>query len=150
MPVKFKLGFTIDAKTLFGIMSQFLPVQDLSVEEVIEREPDPAIRFDQRFDLPKPKRAPQVRKTTSKVVNLHAGMNAIIMSMYRDGEVHPSAGLRTAFKAGGYSVNGLHGKLNRLCYHGYMTKVRRGEYQITPKGKLVWEQPPAAARENAA
>jgi hypothetical protein len=130
-------------------------VQDLVVEEVIEREPDPAVRFDKRFDLPKPmpKRAPQVRrKRSGYAVNLHAGMNAIIMAEYSDGEVHPSAGLRDAFKAGGYSTNGLHGKLNRLCFHGYMAKVGKGKYQITYKGKAAWEQPPRAAptQENAA
>ena len=42
MSVKFKLGFTVSAETLFTLMSKLLPIEDLSVEEVIERPPVPA------------------------------------------------------------------------------------------------------------
>ena len=42
MTIKYKLAFTIDSETLFGILSKFLPVQDLSVEEVPDVPPVPA------------------------------------------------------------------------------------------------------------
>ena len=35
MSVKFKLGFTVSAETLFGLLSKMLPIEDLSVEEVL-------------------------------------------------------------------------------------------------------------------
>ena len=31
--IKYKLAFTIDSETLFGILSKFLPIEDLTVEE---------------------------------------------------------------------------------------------------------------------
>lgn len=45
MAVKFKLGFTISAETLFGIVAKMLPIEDLQVEEVYETPPvkQPAI-----------------------------------------------------------------------------------------------------------
>lgn len=36
MSVKFKLGFTVSAETLFTLLSKMLPIDDLSVEEVVE------------------------------------------------------------------------------------------------------------------
>jgi hypothetical protein len=57
MPVKFKLGFTIDAETLFGVISKFLPVEDLVVEELAPPTPEP-----KPLAISKPQRAPQVRK----------------------------------------------------------------------------------------
>jgi hypothetical protein len=151
MPVKFKLGFTIDAETLFGIMSKFLPVENLVVEELAPM-PDPAIRFDKRFDLPKPKRAPQVRKTKGSgyAMNLHAGGNAIIMAVFSDGEEHSVMECSPGLKAAGYSTNGTFGRFERLKRHGVLVPHGRGRWKLTPKGKELWEHPPRAARENAA
>jgi hypothetical protein len=133
-------------------MSKFLPVQDLSVEEVIEREPDPAIRFDQRFDLPEPKRAPRMHRKRGKgyAINLHAGANAIIMAAFSDGEMHASSDCYPALHKAGYSTNGMYGRFERLERHGLISSPGYGKWQLTPKGKKVWEQPPATAKESAA
>jgi hypothetical protein len=138
MPVKFKLGFTIDAKTLFGIMSQFLPVQDLVVEEIVEREPEPTIRFDKRFDLPKPK--PKRATRSGYAMNLHKGANAIMMAVMSDGEQHLGSDCFPALRAAGYSTNGLYGKFERLKKHGVLFAPVKGKWQITPKGKQLWEK----------
>jgi hypothetical protein len=37
MSMKLKIGFTIPAETLFGLVAKFLPIEDLSVEEILER-----------------------------------------------------------------------------------------------------------------
>lgn len=42
--VKFKIGFTIPAETLFGMMSKFLPIEDLHVEELMEQPQQPQIK----------------------------------------------------------------------------------------------------------
>jgi len=150
MTVKYKIGLTIDAEMLFGIIAKFLPIQDLSVEEVIEREPDPAIRFDKRFDLPKPVRAKQVRKVKGSgfALNLYAGGNAIIMATFADGKVHVGSDTFPAMRAAGYTTNGLYGRLKRLRNYGYLMQPRRGQWQLTPKGKEAWARKPAT--ENAA
>jgi hypothetical protein len=140
MPVKFKLGFTIDAETLFGIISKFLPVSDLSVEEVVEHKSDAAIRFDQRFDLPKPKRAPQVRrkKGSGHELNVHAGANAVIMAMLSDGEQHAVSECFPAMKAAEFSTNGIHTKFQRLQRHG-IVEGYKGLWWLSPKGKALWD-----------
>ena len=144
MTIKYKLGFTIDSETLFGLLSKFLPIQDLSVEEVMERAPDPAIRFDKRFDLPTPVRAKQVRrkKGSGYALNLYAGSNAIIMTTFADGEPHAGVECDAAMSAAGYATNGLYGRLDRLRRHGYITHPRPGQWQLTPKGKAAWAERP--------
>jgi predicted DNA-binding protein YlxM (UPF0122 family) len=37
MSVKFQIGFTITSETLFAMMSKFLPIEDLSVQEILEQ-----------------------------------------------------------------------------------------------------------------
>lgn len=150
MPVKFKLGFTIDAETLFGILSRFLPVEDLSVEEVAQPIPSLSkhvVGLMVRDSKPKPVRAPQVRRTKGSgyKLNLYAGCNAIIMNVLSDNEPHPGTHIAPAMVAAGYAVNGLYGRLERLRLHGYIVKVPYGKWRLTPKGKLAWEAPPAPA-----
>lgn len=152
MPVKFKLGFTIDAKTLFGIMSKFLPIEDLSVEEVappLGQYPitQAIINTVERL----PKHAPRLRRRRSGyAMKLHAGANAIIMAVLADGALHPGSDINPSMVKAGYATNGLYGRLERLRTHGYIARPRSGYWQITPEGKAAWEKPPAAAKENAA
>jgi hypothetical protein len=150
MPVKFKLGFTIDAKTLFGIMSQFLPVKDLVVEEIVEREPELVNRFDKQFDLPKPKRAPQVRakKGSGYKLSVHTGANGVIMEALSDGAEHPGSDCFPAMRAAGYATNGIYGKFKRLERHGILSS-HKGKWRLTQQGKELWEQRPAP-RDTAA
>ena len=64
--VKFKIAFTINAETLFTLASKLLPIEDLSIEEVVERQPqlNDGPRFDAHFDLPKP--MPKAKKLKRK------------------------------------------------------------------------------------
>ena len=140
MPVKFKLGFTIDSETLFGILSKVLPIEDLSVEEVIEHpKSDPAIRFDKRFDLPKPQRAKRGRgKGGGYAMNLHAGVNACIMQVFADGQPHGAGECKPPVMAAGYSINGIGSRLERLKIYGVAHQPEPGMWQLTPKGKAAW------------
>ena len=142
MTIKYKLGFTIDSEVMFMLLSKFLPIQDLSVEEVVVPTPDPAIRFDKQFDLPK--RAPQVRrkKGNGYALNLYVGCNAIIMTVLADGELHSGTDIAPNMLAAGYATNGLYGRLDRLRRHGYIVRPRSGYWQLTPKGKAAWGERP--------
>lgn len=144
--IKYKLAFTIDSETLFGVLSKFLPIEDLTVEELAPPAPvpDPAIRFDKRFDLPKPVRTPQLRKKKGSgyTLNLYAGCNAIIMATLADDEPHTATEAYPAMSAAGYATNGLYGRLERLRRHGYIVQPRRGLWRLTPKGKDAWDKRP--------
>jgi hypothetical protein len=151
MTIKYKLGFTIDSETLFSIMAKFLPIENLSVEEVVERPaPDPAIRFDKRFDLPKPKPKPKpkrARRISGYPVNLYGGVNNIIMSSLADGKPHTLVDSHANIVAAGYSKSGLYSRVQRLVKHGYIIRVRSGYYQLTPKGKIAWDARPMPPRQ---
>lgn len=136
MTIKYKLGFTIDSEVMFMLLSKFLPIENLSVEEVVERPaPDSAIRFDKRFDLPKP-----VRKSKRNYgepgnnVDLTRGVNAIIMAVLLDGKKHSPLELKEAMAKTAYSVNGLGSRLERLRHFGFVHKLRKGEWAATLKG----------------
>jgi hypothetical protein len=148
MPVKFKLGFTIDAETLFGIMSKFLPVTDLVVEELVEQRGFDPLADRTHHHLPKPKRAPQVRRNNGIAMDIHSGANAVIMAAFSDGEKHAGADCFTAMKAAGYATNGIYNKFKRLQRHGILD-THKGLWWLTPEGKKLWEAP-RAVRESAA
>jgi restriction endonuclease Mrr len=137
--IKYKLGFTIDSEVMFMLLSKFLPVQDLSVEEVVERLPDPAIRFDKRFDLPKPKRMKRARRGKGHTMNLREGVNAIIMRVLADGEPHSAMECKVPVRSSGYSENGIGSRLERLKAHGVVHQPTIGRWQLTPKGKQMLE-----------
>ena len=153
MTIKYKLAFTIDSETLFGIMSKFLPVQDLSVEEVpMEDRVNAKMqqlgaalgeRQLKRADLPellasiKPKRHRRVNK-----VNLYKGSNAIIMAALADGGHHPNTDIAPNMVKAGYATNGLYGRMERLRRHGYVMRPRAGYWQLTPAGKAAWDERP--------
>jgi hypothetical protein len=150
MTIKYKLGFTIDSETLFSIMAKFLPIQDLSVEEVVvpESQLNDGPRFDKRFDLPKPKLKPKrARRISGYPVNLYGGVNNIIMSSLADGKPHMLVDSHANIVAAGYSKSGLYSRVQRLVKHGYIVRVRSGYYQLTPKGKIAWDARPMPPRQ---
>jgi hypothetical protein len=123
MTVKYRLNFVMSADVLFGLLARVLPVEELNVEEIapvpVKEKParithDPAIRFDKRFDAPKPKRKPRDRGGP----NLKAGANAIIMDLLSDGESHKANELNPLFKARGLSENGVGSALEKLRRRG--------------------------------
>jgi hypothetical protein len=145
MSVKFKLAFTIDAETLLGIMSKFLPVENLRVEEVIELPPTES-RGDVVHSLHPPRK---VRETKGKL-DAYKGINSIILKSLADGEDHVGSDCFPALKAAGYSVNGAYGKLNRLKEHG-LVSVYKNKWRLTLLGKQIIDHAPKnAPTENAA
>ena len=147
MTIKYKLAFTIDSETLFSIMSKFLPIQDLSVEEVPLEKEIATLHANLRMAQGTPFKAPRVpqvrrKKGSGYTLNLYAGCNAIIMTTLADGEMHPGTDVAPNMLAAGYAVNGLYGRLDRLRRHGYIVRPRSGHWQLTPKGKTAWGERP--------
>jgi hypothetical protein len=122
MTVKYKIGFTVDAETLFGLISKFLPFEHLSVEEVIERPRAVQPRLE---PAPKPK-----RKWASRSMDLEHGVNAIIMGVLADGEPHPLKEMERAIAATGqYSKNSLGSRITNLSVRGVIVKTSPGHWR---------------------
>ena len=135
--VRYKIGFTINAETLFTLASKLLPIEDFSMEEMIERPaPDPAIRFDRRFDLPpKPKKKPHTKapRKPGYKLNPDAGVNKILLDMLADGRPHHVAEADGMIKEAGYSPNGMYSRILRLEKHGFVFQPRKGLWQLISK-----------------
>jgi len=131
MAVKFKIDFQIDAETLFGLISKFLPLENLHVEEVVERHaPAPKLAHQPKL-APKPKRAP---RRSGYAINLEAGANGVIMGVLADGEPHRFSELKDALIAAGFAETGLGSRIKRLVEHGIVVRNEPGSYV---KGKTL-------------
>jgi predicted HTH transcriptional regulator len=141
MTVKFRVGFTIDGQTLFAMMSKFLPIENLIVEEMIEQpRPDPAIRFDKKFDLkPIPSGAMKILAAAKKKPkhnrkspgpDLTRGINAIIINLLRDGKTHKAQELRPMLKAQGYSDSSVSSRIEELRKHGVVKHMGSGTWKL--------------------
>ena len=134
MTVKYKLGFTIDSEVMFMLLSKFLPISDLSVEEVVVTPPEMTNRFDKQFDLPKPKRKQQARHGGGGArLDLTQGVNAIVIATLADGKAHSQQDIKAAVAKTSYSPNGVGSKLARLLEFDIVHK-HKSLYSLTPKG----------------
>ena len=132
MSVKFKIGFTMDAETLFGIVAKFLPLEHLSVEEVVEHAPK---RIQHAPKLAGPRTVRTIKRATPRAgyaINLEEGVNRIVMDILADGEVHRFVEMTRAMKASGFKGTGLGSRLKRLMAHGYVERDRDrpGAYRL--------------------
>jgi hypothetical protein len=129
MSVKFRLGFTVEAETMFSLMAKLLPIEDLSVEEL--REPPRRVSFSPNTfaapKLAKPKRAsPPIRPYA---INLKKGMNAIVLQLMSDGEPHRFREIGEALKAANFSGNGVGNLLKRLIKYNLIEQNGEGVYR---------------------
>lgn len=118
MTVKFQVGFTIDAETLFGLIAKFLPVENLAVEEVIERKPAPIPRIANaalKKQKPYP-RTPRNRPATGG--ERFAG----VRPLFGHGPVRLSD-IRQAFRDQGFSANGLSSAVTQWLKGGLIERV---------------------------
>lgn len=124
MTVKFRLGFTVDGETLFGLMAKMLPIEDLSVEELpaIAGHPTPP-----RLVAHKPK--PQKNKRPNPGPNLKKGINGILMTELKDGPKR-QVNLMTKVKAAGFSENSTSSRLEELRKFGVIERVGDGTWRI--------------------
>ena len=79
MTVKFKVGFTMSAETLFGIIAKFLPVEDLHVEEV----PPDVLPYQPSARLAHEGRS---GRTARRRIKLDQGANGFITRALADGK----------------------------------------------------------------
>jgi hypothetical protein len=122
--MKYKIGFTIDGETLFGMLARFLPVNDLSVEELA---PAPMPRMPAAKVLPiKHHPKSHKHKRVSKGPALNAGINRVIMDALSDGKAHKAVDLKPLLKAATFSENSVGSRLQALREHGIVEQVGDG------------------------
>ena len=114
MAVKFKVGFTMSAETLFGIIAKFLPIEDLQVEEI--EPPRTPLRVEKIASLVAPTKRPSPLKGRNRHSGptLEGGVNAVILKALEDGKPRRYAELKKALGASGYAASGIGSRLARL------------------------------------
>ncbi len=131
MPMKLKIGFTVSAETLFGLMAKVLPIENFHVEEILEREPLAPRRME---ELARPaasataKKRPR-RNTRRGAIDLKAGANEIVLALLSDGEPHRAAELKPLFQARGYAPTGVGSRLEKLRDFGVVFQPEFGLWQ---------------------
>ena len=139
MTVKFKVGFTMSAETLFSIIAKFLPIEDLQVEEVPELK---TIKHEKiaRLSEPQAPRPPRPPGNRHNGPILDAGANAIVMALLADGKPHTPKELMPLFSAAGYAASGVGSRLEKLRDYSVIHQPELGLWQIgeaPPKKKAA-------------
>ena len=132
--IKYRLNFTLPAETLFALMAKMLPIEDLSVEEIVEHAPPAApakLKPPQQAQLAKPKRRRATRTPESYALNLKEGVNGILMGILEDGQVHETAVFKPAMKSRGYAEAGTSSALAKLLKRGIVFQPEFGAWQLT-------------------
>jgi hypothetical protein len=111
--VRFKIGFTIGAETLFGLMSKMLPIEDLSVEELVERQPIARMVI-------------KGRRGTKP--DLNHGINAILLAEMANGPMR-AAELEKSLVAAGFSANSVGSRLSKLREQGVVEQIGDGTWR---------------------
>lgn len=134
MSVKFHVGFTIAADTLFDLVSKMLPIEDLHVEEIIERTPS---SFDVRrlneLKPSKPPKPPKPSEPKNVKFNLAKGVNAAIVGTLADGKIHTYAELKAMLNAKGFAGSGIGSRLNKLLTYGVIAHTGPGLWRLAAK-----------------
>jgi hypothetical protein len=137
MTVKFKVGFTMSAETLFSIMAKILPIEDLSVEEVPEKlQKVGKVEKIARLEGPE-KRPQQLRRNRHLGPSLEGGVNGVILRALEDGQPHRYGDLRKVVAAAGYAASGMGAKLTRLRALNAVHQPDVGFWQIGEARKKV-------------
>ena len=142
MKMKFKVAFTMDGETLFKLLGKVLPIEDLNVEEFIERpQSQPTVLKAHRVitglksqvQIAKPKG----KRRVSKPLDLNAGINAVIMEAMAGGLPVRAVDLRPKIKARGFSENSVGSRLQNLREHGVVEQAGDGTWRLSTKTEKV-------------
>lgn len=137
MTVKFRIGFTITSNSLFSLIAQVLPVEDISVEElppmtahrlVKELLPGADLATIKRVTAKVERTVPQ-KKRASPGPNLNKGVNAVIITALKEepkraGELQPMA------VAAGFSANSVNSRLEALREHKVIEPIGDGRWRM--------------------
>jgi hypothetical protein len=130
MSVKFRLGFTVDAQTMFSLMAKVLPIEDLNVEELIEAPHAPTPK------LPKPQA--KVRKPYTRTARgdppTGGARFAVLQPAFAKGPLRLSE-IREIFRNYNFATNGLSSAITAWVQYGLIEKIGPGQYQLKAKAE---------------
>jgi hypothetical protein len=131
--VKFKIGFTIDAETLFTYVSRFMPdLKDFNVEElysappIIERPIPKVAQLVAHRQIEKPIK----KRNRDRTHFLQNGANKVVLDLLSDKKSHGSVEIKNAMKAAGFSEKGTGAKLSKLKSYGIIFQTGVGLWQL--------------------
>ena len=126
--VKFRIGFTMSAETLFGLLAKFLPMENLDVVEINEKPistphiSKPVERIQSTKLIRKPRQKQKSR------YRLKVGINQIIIEHLSDGKSHNYAELQPLLEKHGYSRNSVASRLSYLSTLGIVERAETAGY----------------------
>jgi hypothetical protein len=135
--VKFKIAFTIDAKTLFAYLSQALPtLENLHVEEIIEKPQTVEKKFLSSAPVKtsnEPTKRPYKKSERKRQFKLDSGINQIIVSILSDGQAHHSSEIEKVLLTTTYSSASSSSRLASLKEYGVIYQPEIGKWKLTEK-----------------
>jgi hypothetical protein len=130
MSVKFRLGFTVDAQTMFSLMAKLLPIEDLHVEELIEAPHAPAPR------IAKPQA--QVRKPDTRARRGEPPTGgqrfAILQPAFAKGPLTFKE-MQDLLSQAGFAGTGLGSAVSAWTRYGFIERSGPGRYRLKAKAE---------------
>ena len=137
---KYKIGFVGEAEVLFAMMAKLLPIDHVTVEEVAPPAPAPqptrvlAQQLVRHLDASKAKpRKKYVKSRPSIPMDLTKGINRIILEALAHGMMRSAIELRPLLKRGGFSVNSVGSRLQKLEVKGVVERMGDGTWRLTDR-----------------
>ncbi len=120
MSVDYKVKFTISGEALFALFAKMLPLENLSVEEVLS-----GVEATPRLAPTMKKRV----KRRSAGPDLKKGINGILVTALKDKPLR-AAELGPMIKAAGFSANSVNSRLEELRKQGVIERVGDGTWKL--------------------
>jgi hypothetical protein len=131
--VKFKIGFTIEAESLFAYVSKLMPsLHDFQVEEVyvappiVERPIPKVAQLVATRQIAKPIK----KKNVNRKRFLETGANKVVLDVLADKKPHNSVEIKAAMKAAGFAETGSGAKMSKLKSYGILFQPGIGVWQL--------------------
>ena len=122
--MKFKVGFTIGSETLFAMIAKMLPIEDVSVEEIVESKTPQADRAIALHQKKFPPRKKQLNRRASPGPSLTRGINMVIVNELEKGPKR-EVEIRPKIKAAGFSANSTSSRLPCPARARHRRAIRR-------------------------
>jgi hypothetical protein len=133
MTMKLKIGFTVSAETLFGLMAKLLPIDDLHIEELGDTaRPSLAPAKAAPKQIGKPHKPPPKQQRRRTGPDLKSGVNRIIVEALSGGPRRASE-IKPLLKAAGFAESGVGSRLEKLREQGIVHQPEFGLWQLTAK-----------------
>lgn len=128
--VRYKIQFVVTSELLFKHVAQFIPVEDLHIEELVEI-PKPTFKLPEAPMQTVKARKPYVKhRPPDRPLDSTTGMNAVILRALADGQPHPVSRLRKALIDAGYSKSSYNSQITKMQTHNLVQRETPGWWRL--------------------